>query len=49
MGKDLSIAELVNIISDVVGFNNEIYFNDDYPDGTPRKLLDVSKLKEHTG
>ena len=45
MGEDLSIAELVNIISDVVGFNNEIYFNDDYPDGTPRKLLDVSKLK----
>ena len=45
VGEDLSIAELVNIISDVVGFNNEIYFNDDYPDGTPRKLLDVSKLK----
>ena len=32
-------------IKEVVGFQGDIYFNTDMPDGTPRKLLDVSKLK----
>jgi GDP-L-fucose synthase len=43
-GKDLSIAELAETIRDVVGFEGEIIFDRDKPDGTPRKLLDTSRL-----
>ncbi len=43
-GKDLSIAELAKTVSEVVGFSGEIVFDISKPDGTPRKLLDVSKL-----
>lgn len=45
-GKDISIKDLAYLVKDIVGFNGDIYFNTDMPDGTPRKLLDVSKLKE---
>ena len=43
-GKDLSIAELAETIREVVGFEGEIVFDRDKPDGTPRKLLDTSRL-----
>lgn len=43
-GEDITIKELVNIISDVVGYKGEIIYNTDMPDGTPKKLLDSSKL-----
>ena len=43
-GKDLSIAELAETIREVVGFKGEIVFDRDKPDGTPRKLLDTSRL-----
>jgi len=43
-GLDVSIAELGEIIKSVVGFEGDIVYNSDYPDGTKRKLLDVSKL-----
>jgi GDP-L-fucose synthase len=43
-GKDLTIRELAEIISKVTGFQGEIVFNTDKPDGAPRKLLDVSRL-----
>ena len=45
-GQDVTIAELAVGISKVVGYNGKIYFNPEMPDGTPRKLLDVSKLKD---
>lgn len=45
-GKDLSIQELAKLVADVVGFQGEIVNDLSKPDGTPRKLLDVSKLKE---
>jgi GDP-L-fucose synthase len=45
-GKDLSIAELAKTVSEVVGFSGEIVFDVSKPDGTPRKLLDVSKLSD---
>jgi GDP-L-fucose synthase len=45
-GQDVTIAELAIGIRNIVGFEGEIYFNTNMPDGTPRKLLDVSKLKE---
>lgn len=43
-GKDLSIAELAHMIKDIVGYSGDIVFDTSKPDGTPRKLLDVSKL-----
>ncbi len=44
-GTDLSIAELAETIRQVVGYKGKICFNPEFPDGTPRKLLDVSALK----
>jgi GDP-L-fucose synthase len=44
-GTDLSIRDLALLIKEVVGYDGEIRFNPEKPDGTPRKLLDVSKLK----
>ncbi|MFD0671313.1 GDP-L-fucose synthase family protein [Cohnella sp. GCM10027633] len=44
IGQDLSIRELAELIRSVVGYEGELQFNADYPDGTPRKLLDVGKL-----
>jgi GDP-L-fucose synthase len=43
-GEDITIMDLAQLISKIVGFNGEIYFNRDMPDGTPKKLLDVSNL-----
>jgi GDP-L-fucose synthase len=45
-GLDITIKDLALTIKEVVGFRGDIYFNTDMPDGTPRKLLDVSKLKD---
>ncbi len=44
-GEDLSIKELAFLIKDIVGFQGELFFNTKKPDGTPRKYLDISKLK----
>jgi GDP-L-fucose synthase len=46
MGVDVSIRELAQTIMDVVGFKGGVVFDATKPDGTPRKLLDVSRLKE---
>ncbi|POY39163.1 GDP-fucose synthetase [Solitalea longa] len=43
-GEDLSIKELALLVKEIVGFNGELTFNTSKPDGTPRKLMDVSKL-----
>jgi GDP-L-fucose synthase len=43
-GEDLSITELAELIRGIVGFEGELVYNSDRPDGTPRKLLDVSRL-----
>ena len=43
-GTDLSIRELAELVQRTVGYAGGIRFNPDYPDGTPRKLMDVSKL-----
>ncbi len=45
-GEDISIKELALMIKDVVGFKGELVFDTSKPDGTPRKLMDVSRLKE---
>jgi len=44
-GEDLSIAELAETISSMVGFKGKIRYDASKPDGTPRKLLDISRLK----
>jgi GDP-L-fucose synthase len=46
VGEDLSIIDLSNLIKDVVGFTGEVYWDPTKPNGTPRKLLDISKLKD---
>ena len=43
-GEDVSIRELAELIKNEVGFNGELVFNTDKPDGTMKKLTDVSKL-----
>ena len=43
-GRDISIAELARMIAAVVGFEGELRFDPSRPDGTPRKLLDVTRL-----
>lgn len=43
-GEDLTIQELANIVKEVVGYKGEIVYDTTKPDGTPRKLLDTSKL-----
>jgi GDP-L-fucose synthase len=43
-GTDVSIEELARLIAGIVGFDGEIRFDETRPDGTPRKLLDVSRL-----
>lgn len=43
-GKDISIAELSELIREIVGYQGKIVFDTNRPDGTPRKLLDVSRL-----
>lgn len=43
-GKELTIAELAQLVKKTVGYEGEIVWNKEMPDGTPRKLTDVSKL-----
>lgn len=44
-GSDVTIRELAEIVKDVVGFKGGIVFDSSKPDGTPRKLLDISRIK----
>ena len=44
VGEDISITELTDLIKNIVGFNGDIRYDPTKPDGTPRKLMDVSKL-----
>lgn len=44
-GKELTIKELTELVAKVIGYTGEIHWDSSKPDGTPRKLLDVSKLE----
>lgn len=44
VGSDVTIKHLAEIIQKIVGYEGEVHWNTDKPDGTPRKLMDVSKL-----
>jgi GDP-L-fucose synthase len=43
-GQDVSIAELAQLVAATVGYKGEVHFDRSKPDGTPRKLLDTSRL-----
>ena len=45
-GKDITIKELAEMIQKIIGHQGNIIWDDSKPDGTPRKLMDVSKMKE---
>jgi len=45
-GKDLTIKELAELIQKTVGHTGEIHWDDSKPDGTPRKLLNVDRMKK---
>ncbi|MFT4032676.1 MAG: GDP-L-fucose synthase [Siphonobacter sp.] len=45
-GEDLSIKALAELVKEIVGFQGELVWNTSKPDGTPRKLMDVSKLHD---
>jgi GDP-L-fucose synthase len=45
IGEDISIAGLADMIKDITGYTGDIIWDSSKPDGTPRKLMDVSKLK----
>lgn len=44
VGEDITIAELAHMVARVVGYNGSVIFDSSRPDGTPRKLLDVSRI-----
>jgi GDP-L-fucose synthase len=47
VGEDISIRQLAELIRDIVGFRGELRFDASKPDGTPRKLLDVTRLTSY--
>jgi GDP-L-fucose synthase len=48
VGEDLSIKELATKVKEIIGYEGEIVFNTNMPDGTPRKLVDIQKIS-HLG
>ena len=45
VGSDVTIAELASLVAEVVGYSGELAWDTSKPDGTPRKLLDVSRMR----
>ena len=45
-GEEISIYNLAELIKSIIGYDGEIRFNADMPDGTPRKLIDSSRINE---
>ncbi len=46
VGEDISIADLASLVKDTVGYNGEIVYDSSKPDGTPRKLVDVTRINQ---
>jgi GDP-L-fucose synthase len=46
VGEDISISNLAQLIQDIVGYEGDLKFDTSKPDGTPRKLLDISRLEK---
>lgn len=47
IGEDVTIADLAALVGDVVGYKGDIIYDSNKPDGTPRKLLDVSRINQY--
>ena len=45
-GREVSINQLAKLISKIIGYKGKIFFDKSYPDGTPRKILDITKIKK---
>ncbi len=45
-GEDMSITELAELVSDITGYKGKIIYDNSKPDGTPRKLMDVSRINK---
>jgi len=45
-GKDITIDDLAKLIAEIVGFEGKIIHDETKPDGTPRKLMDVSRINQ---
>ncbi|MDB2446823.1 GDP-L-fucose synthase [Candidatus Pelagibacter bacterium] len=45
-GKEISIKKIVTMIKNITGFRGKIFYNKSYPDGTPRRVLDITKIKK---
>ena len=45
-GKDITIGEFAKLVSEVVGYKGDFIFDNNKPDGTPQKLLDISKINK---
>ena len=45
-GRDMTIKDLADIVKNTVGYDSDIRWDTSMPDGTPRKLLDISRIKE---
>ena len=45
-GKDISIQDLAELIKRIIGYQGDIMFDKSKPDGTPKKLLDISKIEK---
>ena len=48
-GGEIKIKYLAHTIAEIMGYQGSIYFNSDYPDGQPRRCLDISRAKERLG
>ena len=46
VGEDISIKELAELTAKIIGFDGELAFDSSRPDGTPRKLMDVTRMHE---
>jgi GDP-L-fucose synthase len=45
-GQEITIRKLAELVAEVVGFNGKLTFDNSKPDGAPRKLLDITRMKE---
>ena len=43
-GEDITVKELALLIKEIIGFKRELFFDTTKPDGTPQKLLDISRI-----
>ena len=45
-GKEISIKKIAIMVKNITGFKGKIFYNKSYPDGTPRRVLDITKIKK---